>query len=391
MTKKTVLIIDSLRTPLGGVGKSLKDVSAVQLASIVTKEILQRTKCDKDSIDEVVLGNAVGAGLGQNPARQSVIHAGLSPKTSAYTIDMVCGSGLKSVILAAQSIISGDADLVLAGGTESASNSPYLLNRNNKKEILDKNDLRDSLIYDGLWCNLCDCHMGEIAEYTAKKFAISRQEQDLYAYESQQKACQSQEQGLFKPEIVPVMVDEGQIFSNDEKPRKNTTLERMARIPPVFFPDGTVTAGNSPAPADGAALVLLASENRCKMKDFVPIARIEGYASVAVEPKLVFSAPSIAIEQCLKKTSLELKDIDLFEINEAFAVQALLTMRNVALDKDRVNIFGGTIALGHPLGASGSRGLVTLLNSLNYSKKEVGLLAICLGGGGAVAMIVRML
>ncbi|MFQ5951886.1 MAG: thiolase family protein [Candidatus Omnitrophota bacterium] len=388
---KDVFIVDGLRTPIGGLGKSLKSVSAVDLAGIVIKALLKKHKIKKDSVDEVILGNAVSAGLGQNPARQSLVRAGLSPEIPAFTVNKVCGSGLKSVILAAQAILCGDADIIIAGGTENVSQCPYFFSRDTKKEDLNKTDTRDSLINDGLWCSFSGVHMGEIADYTAEKFEISREEQDKYALESHQKACRTQEKGLFQSEIVPVKVEGDHVFSIDEKPRKNTSMEKLGRIPPAFKPDGTVTAGNSPAPADGAAALILASGEGLRKNKIAPTARILGYTTVAVEPKLVFTAAALAVEKCLKKSSIKIEDVDLFEINEAFAVQAILTNRLTGLDTKRLNIFGGTIALGHPLGASGARGLVTVMNSLRSQKKEIGITSVCLGGGCAISLAVQMI
>ncbi|MFC1570277.1 thiolase family protein [Candidatus Omnitrophota bacterium] len=384
--KKEVFIVDGLRTAIGGLGKSLSSVSAVDLAGEVIRELIERNKIDASSIDEVILGNTVSAGLGQNPARQALVKGGIPPKIPAFTVNKVCGSGLKSAILSTQAILCGDADIIIAGGTENVSQCPKFVPKDDESENLQPN----SLINDGLWCNLYGDHMGMIAEYTAEKFDISREEQDAYALSSQEKAVSAQKEGLFDGEIVPVTLGDGEVFKADEKPRANTSMEKLSRIPSAFKEGGTVTAGNSPAPADGAAGLLLASEDGLKKTGAKPLARILGYATSAVEPELVFTAAGLAIEKCLKESNLDISDIDLFEINEAFAVQSLVTNKSVGLDESKLNVFGGTIALGHPLGASGARGLVTLLNALKVRGKKTGLTAVCLGGGCAVAMIVEI-
>lgn len=389
---KDVFIIDGLRTPIGGLGKSFKNISAISLAAIVIEELVKKNKIDKFVIGEGILGNVVGTGLGQNPARQAFVRAGLPAHIPAFTVEKVCGSGLKSVILAAQAIQCEDSDVIIAGGTESASRCPYFVWRDKKTQDIEAvNDACDSLIKDGLWCSLVDIHMGEIADYTAEKFKISRKQQDQYALQSHKKACSAQEKGLFGKEIVPVKLENGHIFDVDEKPRKNTSMEKLARIPPSFKSDGTVTAGNSPHPADGAAVLAIASEEAIRKHKIKPVARILGYASSAVEPKMVFTAAGEAIKKCVKSSSIKMQDIDLFEINEAFAVQAILTIKDMDLDEERVNVFGGTIALGHPLGASGARGLVTLINALKSRGKKIGVTSICLGGGCAVSMAVEII
>ena len=375
----SVYIIGGLRTPIGGAGKSLKDVSPVTLGAIVINPLLRNNRIETSFIDEVILGNAVSAGLGQNPARQTAVRAGMLMETPAFTVNKVCGSGLKAVMLAAQSISCGDSGIVIAGGIESASQNPHLLPSG-----------ASSLIVDGLWCGLNNTHMGTIAEWTAEKFNISREEQDNYALESHRKAVCARESGMFQREIAPVEIEGRVILNHDEKPRKDTSMEMLSRIKPAFKPGGTVTAGNSPAPADGAAALILASEEAVKKYKITPIARILGYAAVAVDPKLVFTAPALAIKKCLKKIQLNISDIGLFEINESFAVQALLTIKDTGLDVNRLNIFGGTIALGHPLGASGARGLVTLINALRIQKKKTGITAVCMGGGMALSLAISM-
>ncbi|MCF7908255.1 MAG: thiolase family protein [Candidatus Omnitrophica bacterium] len=385
-----VFIVDGLRTPIGGMGQSLKTLSAVSLGGSVIRKIVEKNSINKSSLDEVIMGNVISTGLGQNPARQALVAAGLSVETPAFTINKVCGSGLKSAVLASQAILCRDSDLIIAGGLESASQCPYILPRNKKSGEFKKEDLGDSLIDDGLWCKLNNTHMGVIAEYTAKEFNISREDQDIYTLDSHRKAIHAQEQGLSANEIVPISINDDKIFSLDEKPRKNLSLEKLSNLPAAFEANGTVTAGSSSAPADGAAALIFSSDKGLKENKLTPLAYILGYATVAVEAKLVFTAPALAIKKCLKLSSLELSDVDIFEINEAFSVQALVTMNLSGADKQRLNVFGGTLALGHPLGVSGARGLVTLINVLKVQNKKIGLTATCLGGGSALALAIRM-
>lgn len=385
-----VYIVDALRTPIGGMGQSLKEISAVSLGSSVIRKIIEKNSINKSVIDEVIMGNVIGAGLGQNPARQSLASAGLSVETPAFTVNKVCGSGLKAAVLASQAILCRDSDLIIAGGLESASQCPYILPRSKKRKEFKKEDLSDSLIDDGLWCKLNNTHMGAIAEYTAKEFNISRDEQDSYALESHRKASLARERGLFANEIVPISMNSGETFSLDEKPRKNLSLGKLSNLPTAFEANGTVTAGSSSAPADGAAALIFSSDEGLRKNKLNPLAYLLGYATVAVEAKLVFTAPALAIKKCLKASSLELSDVDIFEINESFSVQTLVTMNLSRAGKERSNIFGGALALGHPLGASGARGLVTLINVLRTEKKKIGLTTICLGGGSAVALAVQM-
>jgi acetyl-CoA C-acetyltransferase len=386
---KDVFIVDGARSPIGRVSRSLKSVSAINLAAVLIKFLVKKNKLNRTGIDEVILGNVVAAGLGQNIARQALIQGGLSPEVPGFTVNKVCGSGLKSVILAAQAIISESSGLIVAGGTESASQSPYILSRVKKSTEFTVNDLKDSLIQDGLWCNLSPGHMGELAEYTAEKFKISRQEQDEYALASYQKSFLAQRAGLIQKEIVPIKINEKKIISSDDRLKKSITRETLSSLPSAFKAQGTVTAGNSSAPADGSAVLVISSKAGLKKQRLKPLARILGYSSVAVEPKLVFTAAGLAINKCLKVSGLKKSKVDLFEVNEAFAVQALLTARTVGIDPQALNILGGTLALGHPLGASGARGLVTLLNALKTKNKKIGLTSVCLGGGGALAMAVE--
>ncbi len=387
---KNVFIIDGLRTPIGGVGQSLKEVSPIDLGAAVIKALIKKNKVKKSLVGEVIIGNVVSAGLGQNPARQCSIGAKLPMEIPAFTVDKVCGSGLKSVILASQAILCGDSNVIIAGGIESASQSPYIFPRNTKLNELNKEDFRDSLINDGLWCSLNDAHMGEIAEYTAKRFRIGKHEQNTYAFLSHKKACRAQKEGFFQKEIVPIKMNGKGVLDIDEKPRKNISLKRLNSLPSAFKPKGSVTAGNSSAPADGAAALILSSEKAIRNKKLKPVAQILGYATVATKADLVFTAPALAIKKCLKASSLKMSDVDIFEVNEAFAIQALLTVKLAKLDIKRLNIFGGAVALGHPLGVSGARGLVTLINALKVRKKKIGVTSVCLGGGCAVSLAIRI-
>ncbi|MBF0217462.1 MAG: thiolase family protein [Candidatus Omnitrophica bacterium] len=387
---KDVYIVEGLRTPVARRGKSLKNVSAVKLASAVILKLLENNKLDGGSVDEVILGNAVSAGLGQNPARQALIRAGLPHGVPGVTVDMVCGSGVKGLIMASQAIVSGDAGCIIAGGAESASQCPSLFLWDEKEGKLKEDEAKSSLINDGLFCRLNGEHMVGTAERTAEKFKISRGEQDAYAAESHRRAGLAQEKGYFKEEIVPIAISADRILDADEK-HAAVSLESLARMKPVLGEGGTVTPGNSPSPADGAAALIIASGKACKELNLVPRARILGYSSVGVEPALTFTGAAAAVRKCLKASSIDINDVDLFEIGESFAVQAILTLRELALDHSKVNVFGGTIAFGHPLGASGARGLVTLLGALKKLEKKVGLTSICLGGGSAVSLAVEML
>ncbi len=384
-------MFDGLRTPIGYPYRGLKEFSATQLACFAIKGICQRNKINKRWVDEVILGNVVAAGTGQNLARQAAIAAGLPATVTAFTVNNVCGAGLQAVILAAQSVALGKADLILAGGTESASQSPYFAKRseaeNYKKKIRELN-LMDCLQYDGLFCQLTGQKMGELAQKLAHEFDISREDQDDYAFDSHRKACLAQKQGKFRKEILPLRNHEKTI-ALDEHPRK--TLERawLDKFPPVFWTGGTVTAGNSSPSCDGAAVVAVGSADFQKKHKRKPLARIVGYSSIAVMPENVFESTHTAIEACLKECRLQLRDIDFFEISEAFAAQVVLAERKTKIPRVKINAFGGDLALGHPLGTAGARILVTLLNVLRDRKKKRGLACVSFGGGGAIAMIIE--
>lgn len=380
---KEIFVIDGVRTPIGSPYRGLKNFSAVQLAAIVIKEIASRNKLGNDLIDEGVIGNTVSSGLGQNLSRQAFFLAGFPDVVPTFSINNVCGSGMQSIILGIQSILSENASLIIGGGTESATHCPKISFEDKKKRV-------DSLVYDGLWCHLTNKHMGELCEDLAEKFLISREEQDKYAFNSYVKACNAQTQGKFQKEIVPIKKKQGdRFFREDEHLRKNIKLEKLLTLSPAFRKKGTITAGNSSAPCDGASMIALASRKAIQRNKLFPRARVLGYASVAVPPKEVFTAGVVSIKECLRKSGLSLKEIDLFEISEAFAAQAIFTQKQLNIPYDKMNIFGGDIALGHPLGAVGTRILVTLIYALIDQKKKKGLACVCLGGGGAVAMIVE--
>lgn len=386
-----VFIFAGLRTPIGYPCRGLKEFTAAQLATFAIKGICQRNRIDKRWIDEVILGNVVAAGTGQNLARQAALAAGLPATVPAFTVNNVCGAGLQAVILAAQSVALRKADLILAGGTESASQSPYFVKRaqaeNYEKKIKDL-DPMDCLQHDGLFCQMTGQKMGELAQKLAHEFDISREDQDDYAFESHRKACLAQKQGKFKKEIVSLRNHERTIH-HDEHPRK--TLERawLDKLPPVFWTGGTVTAGNSSPSCDGAAVAAVGSSDFQKKHKRKPLARIVGYASIAVTPENVFESTNTAIEACLKECRLQLRDIDFFEISEAFAAQIVLVERKTKIPRAKINAFGGDLALGHPLGTAGARILVTLLSVLRDRKKKRGLACVSFGGGGAIAMVIE--
>ena len=386
-----VFIFAGARTPIGYPYRGLKEFTAAQLATFAIKGICQRSRIDKRWIDEVILGNVVAAGTGQNLARQAALAAGVPATVPAFTVNNVCGAGLQAVILAAQSVALRKADLILAGGTESASQSPYFVKRveaeNYEKKIKDL-DPMDCLQHDGLFCQMTGQKMGELAQKLARQFDISREDQDDYAFESHRKACLAQKQGKFKKEIVSLRNHEKTIHY-DEHPRK--TLERawLDKMPPVFWTGGTVTAGNSAPSCDGAAVVAVGSSDFQKKHKRKPLARIVGYASIAVTPENVFESTNTAIEACLKECRLQLRDIDFFEISEAFAAQIVLVERKAKIPRSKINAFGGDLALGHPLGTAGTRILVTLLNVLRDQKKKRGLACVSFGGGGAIAMVIE--
>ena len=390
-----VVIISGCRTAVGKFQGSLSDLSAPQLGAIVVREAVKRAGLNSDQVDECIMGNVLPAGLGQNPARQAAIFAGLSPATGAMTINKVCGSGLKAVALAAQAIQTGNSSIVVAGGMESMTNAPYLLPQARKGYRLGNGKVIDSMVHDGLWDIYNDYHMGVTGENVAEKYGITREEQDEFAVNSHRKAVAAWKECRFKSQIVPVEIPakkKGEapiLFERDESPREDTSIETLRALKPAFKKDGTVTAGNAPGVNDGAAAVVVTSARRAKELGAQPMVRIVAQATSGVEPKWVMMAPVDAVRKIWEKTGWKKDDIDLYELNEAFSVQALGVMRELGLDLNRVNVNGGAVAIGHPIGASGARVLVTLIYEMTRRNAKRGIAALCLGGGNAVAMAVE--
>jgi acetyl-CoA C-acetyltransferase len=382
-----------VRTAVGSFGGALKEVPATELGRIVIESAIERAGIDREEVEEVIMGNVLGAGIGMNPARQSAIAAGIPDRVPSFTVNKVCGSGLKAVALAAQAIAAEDADLIVAGGMESMSGAPYLLKKARWGYRLGHDEIVDSLLSEGLTCAMASCHMGVTAENIVAKLSVSREAQDEFAAESQRRAQAAIAAGLFDEEIVPVMVPqkkgEAVDFKVDEYPRAGTTVDKLAGLRPAFQKDGTVTAGNASGINDGAAALVVASEQRARLMELAPMAKIVSYATAGVDPRYMGMGPVPAIERALEKAGLALKDIDLFELNEAFAAQSLAVLDELGLDSSRVNVNGGAIALGHPIGASGARILVTLLHEMRRRDARRGLAALCIGGGQGIAMIVE--
>jgi acetyl-CoA C-acetyltransferase len=385
-------LLSGARTPIGKYLGGLADLSAPQLGAIAVAEALRRARVTADQVDEVLLGNVIQAGVGQNPARQAALRAGLPDRIAACTINKVCGSGLKAVMLAAQAVRAGDADVVVAGGMESMSRAPYLLEGVRAGWKFGDHKAIDAMIHDGLWCAFEGWHMGEAAEHIAQRCGVSRAEQDRFAAQSQQRAAAAWAQGAFEAEVVPVTVGSGpkaRMVARDESLRPETTAEGLARLKPSFREAGTVTAGNASTLSDGAAAVVVASARAIDRLGVPPRARIVAYATSGVAPREIFIAPVLAVRQVLDRAGLGIGDIDLFELNEAFAAQMLACGKELKLDETKVNIHGGAIALGHPIGASGARVLVTLLYAMEQQGARRGLASLCLGGGNAVAMVIE--
>jgi len=395
MGSDDVVILSGCRTPIGSFGGAFKDVSAVDLGAVAVKEAVRRSGARPDQVDEVILGCILQAGLGMNPARQASIRAGIPESVPAHTVNKVCGSGLKAVMLAAQAVKCADAELVVAGGTESMSGAPYLLPGGRWGERLGNGKLLDHMIHEGLTDAFHDIHMGITAENIVERYRISREDQDAFAAESQDRALAAIREGRFKAEIVSVPVPqkkgEARLVDTDEYPRPGTTAETLAKLKPAFKKNGTVTAGNASGINDGAAALVVTTAGRARALGSSPLARIVSYASVAVDPKVMGIGPVPAVRKALEKASLAADRVDLFELNEAFAAQSLAVLRDLKLDPARVNVNGGAIALGHPIGASGARVLVTLLYALQARDKRVGVASLCIGGGQGVAMVVERL
>jgi acetyl-CoA C-acetyltransferase len=387
------VILSAVRTAIGKFQGALSPLSAVDLGACVVCEAVRRAGIEPTQVDEIIMGNVVSAGLGQNPARQAGLKGGLHHHVAAMTVNKVCGSGLKAVGLAAQGIRTGDVDIVVAGGMESMTNCPYLLPQLRQGLRLGHGKVLDSMIHDGLWDVYEDFHMGMTAELVADKYKISRERQDTFAVESHRRAIDAIKSCRFQEQIVPVFVPQKKgepvQFSVDESPREDTSLQALARLKPAFKPDGTVTAANAPGTNDGAAALVVTSAKTAQKIGKKPIARIAGQAVSGVEPRWVMMAPVTAVQSLLRKTEWNLEDVDLFELNEAFAVQAIAVMEQLGLDPARTNVNGGAVALGHPIGASGARILVTLLYEMNRRNARRGIAALCLGGGNAVALAVE--
>jgi acetyl-CoA C-acetyltransferase len=389
------VVLSAVRTPTGKFMGSLKGFSAPQLGALVVREAVARAGLAVDQVDEVILGNVVSAGLGQAPARQAALGAGLPSTVAALTINKVCGSGLKAVMLAAQGIACGDADIVVAGGMESMSNCPYLLPKAREGLRLGHGQLVDAMIHDGLWDAYADYHMGCTGEVVAEKYGVTRREQDEYALASHRKAIAAIREGRFGDEILPVLIPQKKgdpvAFAVDESPREDTSLEALGKLKPAFKEGGTVTAGNAPGVNDGAAALVITSAETAAALGRKPLARIVAQAVSGVEPSLVMMAPVYAVRKLFVKTGWNADTVDLVELNEAFAVQAVAVCRELALDPGKVNVHGGAVALGHAIGASGARVLTTLLHALRARGKSRGIATLCLGGGNGVALAVELI
>ncbi len=387
------VIISAVRTPVGKFLGALKGFKATELGAIVVREAVKRAGVSPEAVDEVIMGCVIQAGLGQNPARQAALFGGLPDTVSAVTVNKVCGSGLKAIMMAAQGVQLGDTEIVVAGGMESMSNAPYLMTKAREGYRLGNGTLVDSAINDGLWCAFDDQHMGCTGEVVSERFHVSREEQDEYALNSHLKASAAINSGKFRDEIVPIEIKQRKgppiIFDTDEPVREDTSMESLGKLKPAFKEGGTVTAGNAPGVNDGASAVVVTSADRAKSLGIEPMARIVGQATSGIEPKLVMMAPVEAIKKLLKKTGWSLNDVDLIDLNEAFAVQAVAITRELGLDPEKLNVNGGAVALGHAIGQSGSRILTTMLYEMKRRDAHRGIAALCLGGGNAVAMAVE--
>ena len=388
------VILSAVRTAIGKFQGGLAGFSAPELGGKAVAEAIRRAGIDAKLVDEAILGNVVQAGLGQNPARQAALKGGCDPRVAAMTINKVCGSGLKAVALAAQAVQTGESEILVAGGMESMSNCPYLLPQARTGYRLGDGKIIDSMINDGLWDAYENFHMGMTGELVAEKYSITREEQDRFAFDSHQKAVRARKEGFFTSQILPIEIPQKKgapvAIQHDESPREDTSLEALGKLKPAFKKDGTVTAGNAPSTNDGAAALVVTSERKAAQLGKQPIARIVAQAVSGVEPKWVMMAPVDAVEKLLAKTGWNRdKDVDLFELNEAFSVAALAVTRQLKLNSAKVNVNGGAVALGHPIGASGARILVTLLYELQRRNLQRGVAALCLGGGNAVALAVE--
>lgn len=390
-----VVIVSAVRTAIAKFQGALTDFTAPQLGAMVVKEAVKRANLDPTRVDECIMGNVISAGLGQNPARQAALNGGLPPEVAALTINKVCGSGLKAVGLAAQAIQTGNAEILVAGGMESMTNAPYLLPQARKGYRLGNSQIIDSMVNDGLWDVYNNYHMGMTGENVAEKYGITREQQDEFAVNSHRKAVQAWKECRFKSQVMPVEIparkrgEPPTIFDKDEGPREDTTVETLRALKPAFKKDGSVTAGNASTINDGAAAVVVMSARKAKQLGLQPMARIVAQATSGVDPKWVMMAPVDGIRNVWKKTGWKPDEVDLYEINEAFSVQSVAVVRELGIDMDKVNVNGGAVALGHPIGASGARVLVTLLYELIRRNAHKGIAALCLGGGNSVAMAIE--
>jgi acetyl-CoA C-acetyltransferase len=387
------VIVSAVRTPTGKFLGALKDFTAPQLGALVVAEAVRRAGIHPTVVDECIMGNVVSAGLGQNPARQAALRGGLPDHVAALTINKVCGSGLKAVMLAAQGIATGDVDIVVAGGMESMSSCPYLLPRVREGLRMGNGEVVDSMIHDGLWCAFEQCHMGNAGETVAEVYNVSREAQDAYAANSHRKAAAATEAGYFEDEILPVAVPQKKgrplRVDRDESIRPDTTVESLAALKPAFKKDGSVTAGNAPAVNDGATALVVMAATRASGLGIRPLARIVGQATSGLPPGLVLMTPVAAVQRVAQKVGWDLKDVDLFELNEAFAVQAVAVLEELGIDEEKVNVHGGAVALGHAIGSSGARILTTLLYALARRRLKRGIATLCLGGGNGVALAIE--
>jgi acetyl-CoA C-acetyltransferase len=390
---REVVIVGAARTAIGSFGGTLSKLSAVELGTIAAKEAIKRAGIKAAIVEEVIIGNVLSAGLGQNVARQISIHAGISEEASALTINKVCGSGLIAVSMAAQFIMTGDAEVVLAGGTESMSNAPYVLPSNRWGQRMGDGAVVDTMIKDGLWDAFNDYHMGITAENIAEQWNLTREEQDNFALRSQLKAEKAIKEGKFKDEIVPVAVPQRKgepiIFDTDEYPKMGSTIEKLSNLKPAFKKDGTVTAGNASGINDCAVMFIVMSKDKAEELGLTPLVTIKSYASSGVDPKIMGYGPVPATKKALKKAGITVEDLDLVEANEAFAAQSLAVVKDLGLDIEKVNVNGGAIALGHPVGASGARILITLIYEMIKRDAKTGLATLCIGGGQGTAIIVE--
>ncbi|HEX8721246.1 MAG TPA: acetyl-CoA C-acetyltransferase [Pyrinomonadaceae bacterium] len=391
--RREAVIISAARTATGKFLGALKGFTAPQLGAMAVREAVRRAGVAVEDVDEVIMGCVVQAGMGQNPARQAALHGGIPFGVSAVTINKVCGSGLKSVMMAAQGIQLGDSEVVVAGGMESMSNAPYLLKQAREGLRMGDGKLVDSMVHDGLWCAFENYHMGNTGEVVAERYNVTREEQDEYAFNSHRKAAAAIRAGKFKDEILPVEIPQKKgpavVFDTDEPVREDTSVEALAKLRPAFKEGGTVTAGNAPGVNDGASALVVTSEERARRLGVEPLARIAAQATSGIQPELVMMAPVEAVRKVLRKAGWSLNEVDLIELNEAFSVQAIAIIRELGLDPERVNVNGGAVALGHAIGQSGSRLLTTMLYEMKRRDARRGLAALCLGGGNAVALAVE--